>query len=63
MQSQSFNHKNCPKCSSNLVYKNGHQSGLQRYVCRECKYRFQASKRPLQKTTQLAQDYLFKNKQ
>jgi transposase-like protein len=61
MQSQPINHKNCPTCGSNLIYRNGHQSGVQRYLCRECKYRFQASKRPTQKAQILANQYLFKN--
>jgi transposase-like protein len=61
MQSQPINHKNCPKCGSNLIYKNGRQSGVQRYLCRECKYRFQSSKRPSQTINKLHHDYLFKN--
>jgi transposase-like protein len=61
MQTQSFNHKNCPKCGSNLIYKNGRQSGLQRYLCRECGYRFQSSKRPSQSAEIITNKYLFKN--
>ena len=61
MQSRSINHKNCPKCGSNLIYKNGHQSGLQRYLCRECSFRFQSSKRPSHTANNILNDYLFKN--
>jgi transposase-like protein len=57
--------KNCPKCGSNSISKNGFRGSvknpIQRFKCQECSYRFQPSKRPTQKATKLANDYLFKN--
>ena len=34
-------YKNCPKCGSNKVVKNGIQSGRRRYKCKECGKKFQ----------------------
>jgi transposase-like protein len=61
MQSQPINHKNCPKCGSNLISKNGRRNGLQRYKCQECKTQFQSSRRSTFQNKKIVNDYLFKN--
>jgi transposase-like protein len=53
--------KNCPKCGSNLVFKNGHRNKIQRYKCQECKTQFQSSLRVSFQNKKLLSDYLFKN--
>lgn len=53
--------KNCPKCGSNSISKNGLRDKVQRFKCTECSHRFQPSKRPTKKATQLVKNYLFKN--
>jgi transposase-like protein len=61
MQSQPINHKNCPTCGSNSIIKHGKQTGLQRYKCKDCDFRFQSSRRQAQSVNNLAHKYLFKN--
>ena len=64
MQSQPINHKNCPSCGSNLISKNGFQNlpfRIQRYKCKECKYRFESSRRVSFQAKKLMSEYFFKN--
>jgi transposase-like protein len=53
--------KNCPKCGSNLVSKNGHRNKIQRYKCQECKTQFQSSLSVSFQNKKLLDEYLFKN--
>lgn len=34
---------NCPHCESTKTRKNGHQYGIQRFVCNDCKKNFRVS--------------------
>ena len=35
----------CPKCSSKIYCKDGKAQGRQRYLCKECKYRYTVKQR------------------
>jgi transposase-like protein len=39
------NKKKCLKCGERSVFKDGQQSGRQRYKCRSCGHRFQYKKK------------------
>jgi transposase-like protein len=58
-------YKNCPKCNSNSIVKNGKQYGRIRYKCKDCGKQFQnkiiktrAAKSIIQKLTFKKRQYL-----
>ena len=42
-------YKNCPKCNSNKIIKNGFQSGHRRFKCKDCGKKFQSKKQSSRK--------------
>ena len=55
-------YKNCPKCKSNQIVKNGHKNSIQRFKCKSCGFRFQSGKQTSRKSSSLLNSYLLKNK-
>ena len=55
-------YKNCTKCKSNNVVKNGHRNNIQRFKCKTCGFRFQSVKQTNRKSSSLLNSYLLKNK-
>ena len=53
-------YKNCPKCSSNKIVKNGFQSGRRIYKCKNCSKKFQNKKITSLKNESIVQDLTLK---
>ena len=52
--------KNCPKCGSRKVKKNGNKNGRQDYKCNSCNHRFQNDSREKSKTEkEMWKEYVF----
>ena len=55
-------YKNCIRCKSNKIVKNGSRKNIQRYKCKSCNYQFQSKRQISRLASKLAQDYLFKKR-
>jgi len=53
-------YKNCPRCNSNQVVKNGFQSGRRVYKCKSCGKKFQNKKVISRKNSTIISKLTFK---
>ena len=56
----SSGYKNCPKCKSKNVLKNGFQYNRQRYKCKDCKKQFQSNLQPKRNNNSIINQLTFK---